>query len=163
MLNKVETDKDMNETNGNNAMQIFTIGYSGKNAREFFSLLKKAEIKKLIDVRLYNTSQLAGYTKRDDLGYFLETIAGADYAHLPVMAPTKQLLNDYKNGTISWAGYEDQFKEIITGRQIEKYIAADDLDMGCFLCAEATADNCHRRLVAEYLKAHWPNISIKHL
>ncbi|MCK5563810.1 MAG: DUF488 domain-containing protein [Planctomycetes bacterium] len=144
-------------------MQIFTIGYSGKNAREFFSLLKDAQVKKIIDVRLYNTSQLAGYTKRGDVGYFLGNIVGAGYVHLPVMAPTKQLLNDYKNGAISWSGYEEQFKKIITARQIEKHIGLNELDMSCFLCAEATADNCHRRLVAEYLKTHWLDISIKHL
>ncbi len=153
----------MNTTSKGNVMQIFTIGYSGKNAREFFSLLKEAGVKKIIDVRLYNTSQLAGYTKCGDIEYFLKDIISVGYTHLPIMAPTKQLLNDYKNGVIGWARYEDQFKEMITAHQIEKHILPDDLNMGCFLCAEATADNCHRRLVAEYLKTHWPNISIKHL
>ena len=153
----------MNEAKENKTIQIFTIGYSGRNAQEFFGLLKRAGIKRLFDVRLYNTSQLAGYTKRGDIEYFLESIVDADYVHLPIMAPTKQLLNDYKKGVIGWDDYEKQFKEIVTARQIEKYIELDDLNMGCFLCAEAAADNCHRRLVAEYLKSHLPNISIKHL
>ena len=138
----------MSETKVNNTIQVYTIGYSGKSAREFFSLLKETGIKKLIDVRLYNTSQLAGYTKRGDIEYFLESIVGADYVHVPVMAPTKQLLNNYKNGVINWAGYEEQFRDIIAGRQIEKHIELNDLNMGCLLCAEAVADNCHRRLVA---------------
>jgi uncharacterized protein (DUF488 family) len=153
----------MSEANENKTIQIFTIGYSGKNARKFFRLLKQAGIKRLFDVRLYNTSQLAGYTKRGDIEYFLESIVGADYVHLPIMAPTKWLLNDYKKSVVGWDDYEKQFKEIVAARQIEKYIELDDLNMGCFLCAEATADNCHRRLVAEYLKLHLPNISIKHL
>jgi len=153
----------MNETDENKTIQIFTIGYSGKNAQKFFGLLKQAEIKRLFDIRLYNTSQLAGYTKRGDIEYFLESIVDADYVHLPIMAPTKQLLNDYKKGVIGWDDYEMQFEKIIATRQIEKYIELKGLNMGCFLCAEATADNCHRRLVAEYFKAHLPNISIRHL
>ena len=117
----------------------------------------------MIDVRLYNTSQLAGYTKRRDLEFFLKSIVGADYVHLPVMAPTKQLLNDYKNGKVSWQQYETQFKAIISQRQIEKYIELRDMDMSCLLCTETTADKCHRRLVAEYLANHWPKLKIQHL
>ena len=143
--------------------RIFTIGYAGKDARQFFSILKQAGIKKVIDVRLYNTSQLAGFTKKQDLEYFLQTIIGAEYIHLPIMAPTKQLLNGYKKGLISWQQYETQFKEIISQRQIERYIKPQDADMSCFLCSEAKADKCHRRLVAEYLTEHWQNISIHHL
>ena len=116
-----------------------------------------------MDVRLYNTSQLAGFTKRQDIKYFLQTIVGAGYIHLPIMAPTKQLLGDYKKGLISWQQYETQFKTIIARRQIEKHITPQDMDMACFLCSEANADNCHRRLVVEYLAEHWPSISIVHL
>ena len=115
------------------------------------------------DVRLYNTSQLAGFTKKRDLEYFLEAIAGIDYIHLPVMAPTKQLLNDYKNGNVSWQQYETEFNSIISQRHIERHLKLQDMDMSCFLCAEATADNCHRRLVAEYTAQIWPNITIQHL
>jgi uncharacterized protein (DUF488 family) len=144
-------------------VRILTIGYAGKSARRFFTILKEAGVRKVIDVRLYNTSQLAGYTKRDDLEYFLRAIIGADYQHQPVMAPTKQLLDGYKKGLIDWEKYETQFKSIIAQRKIEKYIAPQDADMACFLCAEPTAENCHRRLLAEYLAGQWQNISIKHL
>ena len=144
-------------------IKIFTLGYAGKNARQFFTILKQAGIRKVVDVRLYNTSQLAGFTKRQDVEYFLQAIVGAEYVHLPIMAPTKQLLNDYKKGLISWQQYETQFNSIITQRQIEKHLIPQDMDMACFLCSEATADNCHRRLVAEYLAEHWQNISIHHL
>ena len=142
---------------------IFTIGSADKNAREFFTILKQVGIKKVIDVRLYNTSQLAGFTKRRNIKYFLQTIVGAEYVHLPIMAPTKQLLADYKKGLISWQQYETRFKEIIAQRQIERHITLQDVDMSCLLCSEAKADNCHRRLVAEYLAEHWQNISIHHL
>jgi uncharacterized protein (DUF488 family) len=143
--------------------KIFTIGYGGKNAREFFTILKQAGIRKVIDVRLYNTSQLAGFTKRQDIEYFLQIIVGAEYTHLPIMAPTKQLLNDYKKGLINWQQYKEQFKLIIVQRQIEKHLVPQDMDMSCFLCSEAKADNCHRRLVAEYLAKLWQNVSIQHL
>lgn len=144
-------------------VKLFTIGYAGKDAQDFFTILKQAGIKKVVDVRLYNTSQLAGFTKKRDVEYFLQTIVGAKYAHLPVMAPTKQLLNDYKKGSISWQQYETEFNLIITERQIEKQIMAEDMDMIGFLCSEASADKCHRRLVAEYLAKHGQNISIVHL
>ena len=153
----------MNESDNKRTVRIFTIGYIGKNARQFFSILKQAGITKVIDVRLYNTSQLAGFTKKQDIEYFLRVIVGADYIHLPIIAPTKQLLNNYKKGLISWQQYETQFKEIIAHRQIEKRIMPQDADMACFLCSEAKADDCHRRLVAEYLSEHWQNVSIHHL
>jgi uncharacterized protein (DUF488 family) len=143
--------------------KIFTIGYVGRTAEEFFRILKQAGIRKVIDVRLYNTSQLAGFTKREDIKYFLRAIVGSDYIHLPMMAPTKKLLNDYKKGLISWQQYETQFKGIITQRQIERHFMSQDMDMSCFLCSEAKADKCHRRLVAEYLAKHWQNVSIGHL
>ena len=153
----------MSESDNEKTIRIFTIGYTGKNARQFFTILKEAGIRKVIDIRLYNTSQLAGFTKRQDIKYFLQTIVGAEYIHLPIMAPTKQLLNNYKNGLINWPQYETQFNAIITQRQIEKHLVPQDMDMSCFLCSEAKADNCHRRLVAEYLAEHWQSISIHHL
>ncbi len=153
----------MSESDNERTIKVFTIGYAGKNAREFFTILKQYGIRKVIDVRLYNTSQLAGFTKRQDIEYFLQTIVNAKYIHLPIMAPTKQLLNDYKKGLINWQQYETQFKGVITQRQIDKHLIPQDIDMSCFLCSEAKADNCHRRLVAEYLAKVWQNVSIHHL
>jgi uncharacterized protein (DUF488 family) len=153
----------MSKFDNENSIRIFTIGYAGKDANHFFSILKQAGIRKVIDVRLYNTSQLAGFTKKQDIGYFLQAIVGAEYIHLPIMAPTKQLLNDYKKGLIDWQQYETRFKKIIAQRQIEKHITLQDTDMACFLCSEAKACNCHRRLIAEYLAEHWQNVSIHHL
>ena len=143
--------------------RIFTIGYAGKTAEEFFTILKQAGIRKVIDVRLYNTSQLAGFTKREDMKYFLHTIVGSDYIHLPMLAPTKELLGDYKKGLMSWEQYETEFKEIIAERQIERELIPQDMDVSCLLCSEAKADKCHRRLVAEYLARYWEDVSISHL
>ena len=153
----------MSEPDNEKLGKVFTIGYVDKNARKFFTILKQAGIKKVIDVRLYNTSQLAGFTKMQDIKYFLQAIVGAEYVYMPIMAPTEQLLNDYKKGLINWQQYETQFKSIITQRQIEKHIVPHDMDMSCFLCSEAKPDNCHRRLVAEYMAEHWQNITIQHL
>jgi uncharacterized protein (DUF488 family) len=153
----------MSKPNNEGTIRIFTIGYAGRNAREFFAILKQAGIKKVVDVRLYNTSQLAGFTKKQDIEYFLQTIVGAEYIHLPIMAPTGRLLTDYKKELTSWQQYEIQFKALITQRQIQKHITPQDADMSCLLCSKAKADNCHRRLVAEYLAEYWQNVSIHHL
>jgi uncharacterized protein (DUF488 family) len=106
---------------------------------------------------------LAAFTKKQDIEYFLQDIVGAEYVHLPIMAPTAQLLSDYKKGLIDWRQYEVQFKAIIAKRQIQGHIMPEDADMSCFLCSEAKADKCHRRIVAEYLAEHWQNVSIHHL
>jgi len=153
----------MSESDNEKMVRIFTIGYAGKNASRFFSILKQTGIRKVIDVRLYNTSQLAGFTKSQDINYFLQTIVGAQYFHLPIMAPTKQLLNGYKKGLINWPQYQAQFNAIITKRQIEKHLVFQEMDMSCFLCSEANADNCHRRLIVEYLAERWKSVSILHL
>lgn len=153
----------MSEFDSNRTIRIFTIGYAGNSARGFFTALKRAGIRKVIDVRLYNTSQLAAFTKKQDIEYFLQNIVAAEYVHLPIMAPTPQLLSDYKKGLIDWKRYEIQFKAIIAQRHIQEYIMPQDADMSCFLCSEAKPDKCHRRIVAEYLTEHWRNVSIHHL
>ena len=153
----------MSEPDNEKLVKVFTIGYAGKSARKFFTILKQAGVKKVIDVRLYNTSQLAGFTRKQDIEYFLQAIVDAEYVYMPIMAPTKQLLNDYKKELIGWPQYESQFKAIIAQRQIQKHIILQDMDMSCFLCSEAKPDNCHRRLVVEYMAEHWQNITIQHL
>ncbi len=145
-------------------MEIYTIGFTKKSAAEFFRLLKKAGIKRLIDVRLNNSSQLAAFTKKDDLKFFLKEICQAAYIHLPSLAPTKEIIDDYKKKKGSWQEYEERFQALMKEKEIE-----NTLDKSLFngktvlLCSEATADNCHRRLVAEYLKENWGNIEIIHL
>ena len=144
-------------------MKIFTIGFAGKSACAFFTRLKDAGVRKVIDVRLYNTSQLAGYAKKQDLAYLLQEIVQATYVHLPIMAPTKVILNEYKNGIIDWHQYEKRFNELIAQRHIEDVITSQQAEEACFLCSEAKPDNCHRRLVVEYLSKLWENVEICHL
>lgn len=144
-------------------IDLFTIGFTKKSAREFFELLSKANIKQIIDTRLNNKSQLAGFTKRSDLEYFLKKIGNIDYIHILDFAPTKEILDEYKKKKSSWEDYEKKFIQLMNERQIEKKIAPDRLDRGCLLCSEAKPHNCHRRLVAEYLNQKLGNINISHL
>lgn len=142
---------------------LFTIGFTKKNARTFFSLLKQAGVKKVIDIRLNNSSQLAGFTKNEDLRYFLRVIADMDYIYRPELAPTKEILNDYKKKKITWLDYEQRFRELLNQRKPETLLSPSELDKACLLCSEPKSDKCHRRLVAEYLKAKLGNIEIHHL
>jgi uncharacterized protein (DUF488 family) len=145
-------------------MKIFTIGFTKKSAETFFTRLANAGVKRLVDVRLNNVSQLAGFTKRDDLRYFTKTICKIDYVHLPELAPTADILDPYKkakNG--DWDLYERQFLDLMRSRHIESTVSRDVLDGGCLLCSEEEPHHCHRRLVAEYLKEHWPDVEIEHI
>ena len=116
-----------------------------------------------MDVRLNNVSQLAGFTKKDDLAYFVQEICGMDYVYLPELAPTQEILDDYKKRRGDWKTYETRFLGLMTQRHIEQTIARDLIDDGCLLCSEEKPHHCHRRLVAEYLKTHWGNMDIVHL
>lgn len=137
-------------------MKIYTIGFTKKNAETFFDLLKKNNVSQLLDIRLNNASQLAGFTKGTDLEYFTKTILGIKYRHDIRFAPAQDLMDNYKSGKISWAEYEPGFKKIILGRDLENIIRSEylkDLDGICLLCSEAEPDHCHRSLVAEYIKS----------
>jgi uncharacterized protein (DUF488 family) len=142
---------------------IFTIGFTKKNAKTFFSKLRDAGVTNLIDVRLNNVSQLAGFAKRDDLIFFLKELCNCDYKHIPDFAPTKEILDAYKKKEIDWAGYERHFNNLIKKRKIENMISEKDLNNTCLLCSEHTPEQCHRRLVAEYLQNNFANIQINHL
>ena len=145
-------------------MEVYTIGFAKKKARQFFGALKNAGIKRLIDVRLNNTSQLAGFTKRDDLSFFLQELCSAEYIHMPILAPTKDILDDYKNKRITWQDYERRFMALMAERRIEEKVDKTLFEVpAVLLCSEPTADHCHRRLVSEYLKDKWGSIKIVHL
>jgi len=144
--------------------KVYTIGFTKKTAEQFFETLKTAGVRRVLDVRLNNTSHLAGFTKRKDLAYFLRVICDAEYVHEPRLAPTKELIDAYKKRKGAWDDYERGFIEIMTERRVE-----DQLDRGLFriptalLCSEPKADHCHRRLVLEYLRSKWGDIEIIHL
>lgn len=153
----------MMEKNEGKLITLFTIGFTKKSARTFFELLQNNEIKRIIDIRLNNVSQLAGFTKKEDFEYFLGTIQNADYKHLPIFAPSDDILSAYKKKQITWKEYEEKYKKLISERQVEKYITLDELDGSCLLCSEDKPDFCHRRLLAEYFKTKWESIVVKHL
>jgi uncharacterized protein (DUF488 family) len=145
-------------------MEIYTIGFAKKSAEAFFGALRKAGIKRLIDIRLNNTSQLAGFTKRDDLRFFLKELCDAEYIHEPLLAPTPDILNSYKKKKISWQEYEQRFLELMAQRKIEEKIDKNLFSSPTvLLCSESKADHCHRRLVLEYLQTKWGNIEALHL
>ena len=146
-----------------NKITIFTIGFTKKTAEEFFTLLTKAGVKRVIDIRLNNVSQLAGFAKRDDLRYFLRSIGGIDYLHRPDLAPTQQILDAFKKNKGNWQDYERDFLELLSDRKAETNITPELLHEGCLLCSEEKPLQCHRRLVAEHLREKWGNVGIIHL
>ncbi len=144
-------------------MKIFTIGFTKKTAEIFFERLKNVGVKRLIDIRLNNVSQLAGFAKRDDLHYFAKAICHIDYEHMLDLAPTQDILDTYKKHGGDWALYEQGFLELIKARKIEEIVAREKLDGACLVCSEEKPNHCHRRLVAEYLKERWNNVEIDHI
>ena len=142
---------------------LYTMGFTKKAAQDFFPKLMDAGVQRVIDIRLNNRSTLAGFTKLPDLEYFLKVIAGIGFLYRPEFAPTKDLLDAYREKRINWPEYERQFKALIAQRHIEKLLQPLEADRSCLLCSEPTPDHCHRRLVAEYLRAQWGNVEIRHL
>lgn len=146
-----------------NGITVYTIGFAKKSARWFFEALRQAGVRKVVDIRLNNVSQLAGFTKKDDLAYFLQAVGGIGYEHRPELAPTKEILDGYKKKEMTWPEYDERFRGLIAERHVETLFVPGDLDHACLLCSEPKADKCHRRLVAEYLRGHWGNVEIRHL
>jgi uncharacterized protein (DUF488 family) len=145
-------------------VEIYTIGFTQTTAERFFERLADARIERLLDVRLNNSSQLAGFAKAQDLPYFLRQLVGAEYEHEPLLAPTQELLDDYKKRKGDWSTYEAGFLELLRSREIETLLAISDFETPtALLCSEATAENCHRRLVCEYLARRWPEVRAVHL
>ena len=144
-------------------MKVSTIGFTKKSAQRFFELLRESGASRIVDVRLNTSSQLAGFAKKDDLAWFARELCGVDYTHAPSLAPTKELLSDYRQKRISWNVYETRFIELMKSRHIESSLSQELVHNGCFLCSEDQPHHCHRRLVAEYLNAHWGGLDIEHL
>ena len=144
-------------------MKIFTIGFTKKSAETFFTRLKSAGVKRLVDVRLNNVSQLSGFAKKDDLRFFTKSICNIDYVHALDLAPTADILDAYKKQKGDWSVYERQFLDLMSKRRIEETTPREMLDGGCLLCSEEKPQYCHRRLVAEYLKEKWGDVEIEHI
>lgn len=143
-------------------MKIFTIGYTKKSAQTFFQLISENEINLLIDVRLYNSTQLAGFSKSRDLKYFLKTICNCDYIAIPEFAPSVALFDNYKKGYIDWNEYERVYNNLIQTRNLDIFMAFRNKQI-CLLCAEDTPEHCHRRLLAEKVADTFKNVEIRHL
>jgi uncharacterized protein (DUF488 family) len=143
---------------------IYTIGFRKKPLPEFIGLLREAGVDAVIDIRLRNTSQLAGYTKKDDLDFLLREGFGIAYEHRPELAPTPEILDTYRADK-DWPAYERRFGPLMVERKMERVVAEifARYQRPCLLCSEPTAEKCHRRLVAEYWQKHVPGLEVVHL
>lgn len=144
-------------------IKLYTIGFTKKTADKFFRLLEDNAVKKIIDIRINNTSQLAGFAKGVDLEFFAKKILAIPYVYRPDLAPTKDLLKRYRENATPWSEYEEEFLKLMQDRDILTSIESTDLDGAVLLCSEDQPDECHRRLLAEYLQEKYPEISIFHL
>ena len=145
-------------------MEIYSIGFTKKTAEQFFDILKEEKIRRLLDVRLNNISQLAGFTKREDLKYFVQEICGAEYIHEPLLAPTQELMDSYKKEKGTWEKFAKKFLALMVERKIEKKLDPSQFSVRTvLLCSEAQADHCHRKLVLDYLQDKWGGLNISHL
>lgn len=145
-------------------IKIFTIGFTGSSAEHFFKRLRAVGVKKVIDTRLWASSQLAGFAKKKDLPYFLKEISGINYEYRQELAPSDDILKPFKDSKISWDEYEAQYIDLINHRNIANVLNPDEVHEACFLCACKTEHQCHRRLLAEYLQREWGQpVEIIHL
>jgi uncharacterized protein (DUF488 family) len=144
--------------------KVFTIGFTRSSAEHFFSRLISVGVRKVIDVRVHNTSQLAGFAKSDDLAWFLRELGGMGYEHAPALAPTGEMLKSYRAVKGSWDTYALQFRRLMAEREIERTFTPDAFAGVCLLCSESAPNQCHRRLICEYLNEKWNNaLTVRHL
>lgn len=144
---------------------IYTIGFARKKAEDFFELLKRNGIEVVLDIRLHNTSQLAGFAKYPDIEYFLHEIGNMGYVHDTQFSPTKATLKRYKQKEIPWEQYVVEFNQTMSERNILEHIKANyspDVKY-CLLCSEPKAEHCHRMLVSNIFKKVFHNLEIIHL
>ena len=141
---------------------LFTIGFTRKSAEQFFALLRGAGVRRVLDVRLNNSSQLAGFAKREDLPFFLREIGAMNYLHVPELAPTQELI-DLARKQKQWDRFGKGYLELIRDRKAETVLTRAQLHLGCLLCSEDRPDQCHRRIAAEYLAERLGRVRITHL
>jgi uncharacterized protein (DUF488 family) len=145
-------------------MEIATIGFTRSSAEHFFGRIASAGVRGVADVRLHNTSQLAGFAKREDLAYFLRLLCRAEYVELPVLAPEEEMLRAYRGGSIDWEQYSALYIDLLATRDVANVLDHAGFSNGlALLCSEDQPEKCHRRLAAEFLQAHWGDVSIRHL
>jgi uncharacterized protein (DUF488 family) len=146
-------------------MKLYTIGFTQKSAEKFFKLLYENSVQLLIDIRISPHGQLSGFARQEDLPYFLYKLAGqCQYLYLPVLAPTKEIMKEYRQDG-NWTRYAARFEALMDERNIPSGLDRSIFESatGCLLCSEPTPEHCHRRLVAERLASHWPDLEVIHL
>lgn len=145
-------------------MEIYTIGFTKRSAADFFGTLEAAKVQRVVDVRLNNRSQLAGFTKASDLPFFLERIQGASYDHEPLLAPETEVLRSYRAREMAWDEYEQRYVALLQSRQVETHLSRHAFaTRSVLLCTEPEPEHCHRRLAAEYLRSRWGDVEVVHL
>lgn len=145
-------------------MIVYTIGFTQKSARRFFELLEENGVQKLLDIRFNPYGQLSGFSKKDDLAYFLERLSGIEYHHLPELAPTDDILQTYRKDK-DWSAYVTRFEALMDERQIPASLDRTVFEDGpvCLLCSEDKPEQCHRTLVANRLARDWGDVEIRNL
>ncbi|MCL5103082.1 MAG: DUF488 domain-containing protein [Armatimonadetes bacterium] len=145
---------------------LYTIGYTKKTLREFISRLRTARVDCVVDIRLNNTSQLAGFSKRDDLDFLLKEGFGIGYVHVPEFAPTEEMLGEYKTGK-DWDLYESRYWGLTEEREMSRrfvdLVKKNGWRRPCLLCAEPEADHCHRRILATAVEVRMMVLEVIHL
>jgi uncharacterized protein (DUF488 family) len=145
-------------------VKLYTIGFTKKPAERFFKLLEEHQAKRVIDIRVNPQGQLSGFAKQDDLAYFLDRLIGCEYLHLPILAPTEEIMTDFRKDQ-QWERYVNRFEALMDERNVpaslDKAVLTETAS--CLLCSEATPERCHRRLVAERLSGAWPELEVVHL
>ena len=144
-------------------MNLHTIGFTKKPASAFFALLRDSGARRLVDVRLNPGGQLSGFAKQDDLAYFLRELCGMDYAHMPELAPTREILDGLRKGHRHWPTYEREFLALMDERRVAETVDRESLANAVLLCSEHSPEHCHRRLVAEHLRERWGDVEVVHL
>jgi len=149
-------------------VKLYTIGFTKKSAREFFDeLLGPSGAKRVIDVRLRPSSQLAGFAKVSrsdgDFQFLLQRLCGMDYVHVPALAPSHDLFKSYRAGDMAWGEYAEHYLDLLSERKVEHQLDRNLFADAVLLCSEDTPEQCHRRLAAEYLQRHWGDVEIVHL
>ena len=145
-------------------MKLYTIGFTQKSAERFFELLREHGVERVVDIRLKPGGQLSGFAKQNDLAWFLDTLNGAEYVHLPILAPAAEIRDDYRKDH-DWERYVPRFEALMDERGVPDILDRVSFEQqpSCLLCSEPTPERCHRRLIAERLARSWPDVDIMHL
>jgi uncharacterized protein (DUF488 family) len=141
---------------------IYTIGFTKHSAEEFFGILQRNQVKRVIDIRINKTSQLGGFAKVPDLPYFLQAVGGIEYQAIESLAPSKELLSQYRDKSIQWDEFQSRYLSLLESREVLDSLNPTEFDSSCLLCSENTPEKCHRRLLGEVLASRW-GVEIVHL